>query len=187
MTSGLSRIIHPVLAGLMLLVLVAPMLCFVNVSLCPYEPEWLVEFYIWYSYGSGHYMPGWYFILAWFYMVTVCLAHPSWWELQVLVFISPALFSLGFVLLIVLGLFRAVLVRQWLSRLHRVLIGITVASLLPTVFSLYGEPGEDYPRLYAGFWLSAGLVLIVGLIEVVLYVISRRKKAAVDDGGASPG
>ena len=94
-------------------------------------------------------------------------------------FMSPALFSSGFALLIVLGLLRAVLARQWLSRLHRILIGITVASLLPTILLLYGEPSKDYPRLYAGFWLSAGLVLIAGLIEVVSYVISRRKEAAV--------
>lgn len=153
MGSTLGRIIHPLLAGLMLLELIVPMLCLVDISFC--EPEWLANLYTWSSYYSDHYLIGAYFVWFSLYLGSV---HPAC--------LGSALYSVGFIFLIMLGLSRALLMRRWLIRLHTASIGVTLVSVPATIYCWQGG-------LFAGFWLSVGLVAVAGLTELVLYVISR--------------
>lgn len=157
MESQLGRIIHPLLAGLMLLEVIVPMLCLVDISFC--ETKWLATFYTWSGYYSDHYLIGAYFIWYSFYLA-ICFGreYPAC--------LGSALYSLGFILLTAIGLSRALWVRQWLTRLHRALIGVTLALVPVTAYCWQGG-------LLGGFWLGVGLVTMAGLTEIILRLISR--------------
>jgi|YNPNPStandDraft_1061719.scaffolds.fasta_scaffold64198_1 hypothetical protein len=139
--AGVDRIIHPLIAGLMLVALLAP---------------------IWSVYYSDHYVTGWYFI--WYSPFLLMAVFPY--------SLGYALYSLGFVSLIILGLSRAVLVKQWVMRLHMVVVGITL-SLVPATAYFWQVIGG----LFAGFWLSVGLVATAGLAEIIIRFISHPRSA----------
>lgn len=167
MGSKLGRIIHPLLAGLMLLMLIGPALCLVDISLC--ESEWLINLCTWSGYYSDHYLISLYFIWYSLYISAETL-YSAFADLSLfpfgLAWLGSAVYSLGFTCLIILGLSRALSVRRWLTRLHVASIGATLASVPATICCWQGG-------LFAGFWMSVGLVTAAGLTELVLYVISR--------------
>lgn len=139
--AGFDRIIHPLLAGLMVVVLIVP---------------------IWSAYYSDHYMPGWYFV--WYSPFLLMAVFPY--------SLGYALYSWGFIFLIILGLSRGVLVKQWVIRLHMVVVGVTL-SLVPATACFWQAIG----RLFAGFWLSVGLVATAGLAEIIMRFISQPRPA----------
>lgn len=146
--------IHLALAVLMVLMLILPL--------------------PWASYGSGHYLSGLHFLWANFIILAMLLLHPQGGvNLAVLIFLSSAVFSLGFVFLIMLNLCSAILVRQWLSRLHRLVIVITLFSVPLTVLEWSGL-GDPCVGLFVSFWLATGLVCISALTELVVYIKSHR-------------
>lgn len=158
-------VVHFMLAMLMLLMLFLPL--------------------PWVSYGSGHYLSGWYFVLAMLAAIPTLPMALRWPSLRLeehLIYLilttgyllSYISFAGGFVLLILSNLLSAALVQPWRGWLRRALIVLTLASGLVVGLTW---PREPYSELFIGFWLAVGLVGIAGLIELVGYIKSRSKES----------